>query len=170
MNRPLGELSITFVPLDFVTEWARCGQTADYLARFLAYDFENREAAASVFSTAINELVENAAKFSADKTQPARIVVRHDGDRVSIATRNNASAAQAASFRDVAADISAADPETLFAERLLHPPDVGGAGIGLIVLRKDYGAVVSVRTEAESAAQSTVEVEVTIAHEEIEQR
>ena len=99
MSDPLGELSVTLIPLDLVTEWARCGQTADYLARFLAYDFEKRELAASVLSTVVNELVENAVKFSSDKTLPAQIVVRQFGDRISITTSNNATAAQAESFR-----------------------------------------------------------------------
>ena len=44
MSPAITQLSVTFIPLDFVTEWARCGQTADYLACFLACDFQKRDA------------------------------------------------------------------------------------------------------------------------------
>ena len=37
------------------------------------------------------------------------------------------------------------DPEAMFADGDGHPPETGGAGIGLIVLRKDYGATIGVR-------------------------
>lgn len=172
MNRPLGEVSIRFVPLDVVSEWSRCGHTADYLARYLAYDFENRETAASVLSTAINELLENAAKFSTDKAEPAEVTVRQFGDHVTIATRNRATAGQGALFRDLTARLVNGDAEALFAERLAHPPEVGGAGIGLIVLRKDYGASIDVRVEPDVSRDgwATVEVEVTLSNREVEQR
>ena len=72
MNASAAGTRHPFVPIDLVREWSRCGQTADYMARYLAYDFADRETAASVLSTVINELVENAAKFSTDKANPRR--------------------------------------------------------------------------------------------------
>ena len=172
MNSPLEELSVTFIPLDLVTEWARCGQTADYIARFLAYDFDNREHAGNVLSTVINELIENAVKFSTDKSQPAEIFVRQFGDYVSIITRNSTSEAQAASFRETAERIVAGDPESLFAEQILHPPETGGAGIGLIMLRKDYDAQLNVRIGSHDgrAGLRIVHVELTVSNREVESR
>ncbi len=172
MNPPLGEVTVRFVPLDLVSEWSRCGQTADYLARYLAYDFDDRERAANVLSTVINELVENAAKFSTDKAQPAQITVRQFGDRVSISTRNRATVAQAALLRDLTTQVITGDAEALFAERVRHPPQVGGAGIGLIVLRKDYGAALDIRVEPDDlqAGWTTIEIEVTLPNQEVQPR
>jgi hypothetical protein len=172
MSAPLRELDVTFVPLDLIAEWTRCGETADYLACYLAHDFEHRETAAIVLSTIINELVENAAKFSADKRRPVRIVVRQFGDRIAIEATNSASRSQASTFRETVARIVAEDPEALFAERVAHPPDIGGAGIGLIVLRKDYRASIDVQVESDPGPEEStrVQVRVTVDNREVEQR
>jgi hypothetical protein len=169
MNPLLGELSVTFIPLDFVTEWARCGQTADYIARFVAYDFERRELAANILSTVANELIENVVKFSSDKTIPAQVVVRQFGDHISITTRSNSTMHQAESFRRMVDHIMRADPDRSFAERVAHPPEMGGAGIGLIVLRKDYGASLDVQLEPDANGSVTiVHVETTLKRTEVE--
>jgi hypothetical protein len=166
---PLSSLSIHFLPLDLVAEWARCGEAADFLARFLTHDFEDRETAGSVLSTAINEVVENAVKFSSDKRVAALVTVAEYSTHVTIRASNAISAAQAERFADALSRITAGDPEALFAERLAHPPETGGAGIGLIMLRKDYGASIGARV-TDSGSALEVEVTVTIANEEVEKR
>lgn len=168
-ERPLTEVALSLVPLDYVAEWRRCGDTADYLARFVAYNFEDRETAASVLSTVINELVENAVKFSDDKHAPARLLVRHYADRVQVDAANRTSVERAARFASVLAELVDGDPEALFARRVADPPETGGPGIGLIMLRKDYGATLGVRMTP-SGADREVEVQVTIPSREVEQR
>jgi hypothetical protein len=141
----LGELSLSFVPLSLVTEWSRCGAIADFVGRYFASDFRDREHAGSVLSTVVNELVENAAKFSSDKTATASLSVHELADRVTIVTTNAVTPAQGVAFGDIVSRVVADDPEAMFADAIGHPPETGGAGIGLIVLRKDYGATIGVR-------------------------
>jgi hypothetical protein len=168
--RPLNELSLSFVPLDLVTEWSRCSETADFLARFLAHDYGDRELAANVLSTVINELVENAAKFSSDKNAPARIAVCERPSGVTIITTNVVAPAQAAVFGETITRLVAGDPEALFAHQVANPPATGSAGIGLILLRKDYGATIGARVRTPDEDDATlVDVEVTIGNREIEQ-
>jgi hypothetical protein len=170
MSPAITQLSVTFIPLDFVTEWARCGQTADYLARFLACDFQKRDVVANVFSSVINELVENATKFSADKNAAVTVSVCQFEDCVSIATCNSATLVQAESFRELVGVIMRGDAETLFAERIATPPQIGGAGIGLIVLRKDYGARLEVRLDPGVGGDPlSLHTTVTLTHREVEQ-
>lgn len=170
-ERPLSELSLSFVPLDLVAEWVRCSETADFLARFLAHDYGDRETAANVLSTVINELVENAVKFSSDKSVLARLVVREHADRVTIVTTNVVAPAQATAFGDTITRLVAGDPEALFAEQVAHPPATGSAGIGLIMLRKDYGAIIGARmTPSDVGNWTTVDVEATIDNREVEGR
>jgi hypothetical protein len=170
MTHPLSELSVTLVPLEVVSEWRRCSETADYIARYFAHDFADRETAMLVLSTVINELVENTVKFSSDKTEPGEIVVRQFGDRLSITTSNVAQPVHADLLRAAVDRIRVGDPEALFAERIAHPPEVGSAGIGLIMLRKDYAARMDVRTSphASRADLVRVEVEVTLDNREVE--
>ncbi|MGH7617525.1 MAG: slr1658 superfamily regulator [Gemmatimonadaceae bacterium] len=169
---PLSELSLSFPPLAFVAEWTRCSETADFVARFFSHDYEDREVAGNILSTVVNELVENAVKFSSDKAVPACLTVREYADRVTIVTANVVTAAQGAAFGDTVTRLVAGDPEILFAEQVAHPPQTGSAGIGLILLRKDYDATIGVRLaggESGTDRAVTVDVEVTIENREVGQ-
>lgn len=168
-DRPLSELSLSLVPLAVVAEWSRCSEAADFVARYFAHDFGDRELAGNVLSTVVNELLENAVKFSSDKSAPARLIVREYAERMSITSRNVASAGQAAAFGDSVARLANGDPEEMFAARIASPPETGGAGIGLIMLRKDYGAKVGVRvTPSDGDGAAIVDVEVEIDNREVE--
>lgn len=168
-ERPLSELSLSFVPLAVVAEWTRCSEAADFVARYFAHDFGDRELAGNVLSTVVNELLENAVKFSSDKSIPARLTVREYAERMSIVSRNVASPRQAAAFGDAVARLAHGDPERMFADRIASPPETGGAGIGLIMLRKDYGAKVGVRvTPSDGDGAAYVDVEVEIDNREVE--
>ena len=169
-DQPLSELSLSFVPLAVVAEWTRCGETADFVARYFAHDFYDREFAGSVLSTVVNELLENVVKFSSDKAIPARLLVREYAEGLRIVTRNVAAPAQAAAFGAAVARLAEGDPEAMFAERIASPPETGGAGIGLVILRKDYGANIGVRITPNDAGMDVVEVEVEINAREVERR
>ena len=168
-EQPLSELSISFVSISMVAEWTRCSEAADFIARYFAHDFEDRELAGNVLSTVVNELLENAVNFSSDTNIPASLTVREYPARVHIASRNVASSAQANEFGEAVERLARGDPEEMFAERVASPPETGGAGIGLIMLRKDYGAKVSVRfTPSDGGA--IVDVDVDIDNREVEPR
>lgn len=168
-DEPLSELSLSFLPLAVVAEWTRCGETADFVARYFAHDFGDREIAGNVLSTVVNELLENAVKFSSDKNVPAHLIVREYAERLRIVTRNVATPAQAAAFGAAVARLAEGNPEAMFAERVASPPETGGAGIGLVVLRKDYGARVGVRvTPSDEGDADVVDVVVEINNREVE--
>jgi hypothetical protein len=171
-EQPLRELRLDFLPLDFVAEWQRCSETADYFARYFAFDYAPRAPAVSILSTVLNELVENAVKFSTDKAVRAELVVAQYGDTLVARTTNAVAPALAAAFGDTVKSIVAGEPEAMFVERITHPPETGGAGIGLIMLRKDYDARIGARIAPLAALPGLlrVEVEVTLDNRQIEQR
>ena len=165
---PLSELTVSFVPLAVVSEWTRCGETADFVARYFAHDYGDREVAGSVLSTVVNELVENAVKFSSDKTVPATLAVREYAERMTIVTSNLASPTEADAFGEAVTRLTRGDPESMFAERVANPPATGGAGIGLIMLRKDYGAAIGVRVTPARGGAVQVDVEVALDNREVD--
>jgi hypothetical protein len=143
------ELSMRFVPHDLVEHWRRCGLTADFLAHFLAYNFTVRETALNVISTVLNELLENAVKFSADKARMISLVLVHYGDTVCIETKNFTDAACAASFQTFLARLTTEDAEELFRQQIEYAmtSDQASSGLGLITLKKDHQAQIHVRIE-----------------------
>jgi hypothetical protein len=104
--------------LDMLVEWRRCGITADYFGDYLAYAFERREIARTVISTAANELLENAAKFSSDKRSPVRAAVRLRGGALELEVENQTDAAHIERLTTVLDAIAAGDAAVLFTERI----------------------------------------------------
>lgn len=127
--------------LDLVTQWKRCGLTADFVAAFVACSFARRETAQSVLSTAVNELVENAAKFGVGPGS-LRLTVRLYGDALEIETRHRSDAASVTGLEQVFAELQMGSAADAFARRVVRP--VPG-GLGLVMLARDYGATLGAR-------------------------
>lgn len=167
----LTSTEIVVPAMDFVVQWNRCGITADYLADYLCYAFERRDVARSVITTAANELLENAAKFSSDKRGTVRVVGRLRGSDVELEVENVANAKHVESLATLLDALSRGEAAGLFAARL-ESRERGG--LGLIILAKDYSArlgacIVPVDRESE-VASFTVTVRASIAADEVEQR
>ncbi len=163
---PLSAIEIEVAPIDLVTEWRRCGMIADFMAQYMEHGFERRETARSVLSTVVNELVENAAKFSADKGSPARVSIRHHGEVVHAEVQNDASDEDLQGLREVLADLARDGADEVLRRRLGDR-----RGLGLAMLVKDYGAKVGatvVRTDARG--KNTVCLRVALSTVEVEQR
>jgi hypothetical protein len=155
---PLSTLELHFVPLDFVMHWHRCGLAADHFAAHLAYTFDNRAAARDVLATVVNELLENAVKFSSDKSLSASLTVKHYGEWLAIQTKNRTDARRAESLNALVRDFAAHSADSLFFERIESPSgrENSPSGLGLLVLQKDYGVRLTI--ECAPAADGSVEV------------
>ena len=167
----LGSIDLELVPLDMITHWQRCGATADWAAHQLAYNFDHRETAANVLATVINELLENAVKFASDKRRPIRLRVAQRGDRVVIETENAADSAQA---RVLEAHVGAlfADRGELFAHLVARAAagEIGAPGVGLLVVRRDFGATLGVELSPLADDDQLVRVRVTLDADALEPR
>jgi hypothetical protein len=168
----LSTLELRFVPLDYVMHWHRCGLAADYFAAHLAYTFDNRDAARAVLATVVNELLENAVKFSSNKSVPASLVVKHFGDWLAIETRNGTDARRAAALEGLVHDFDAHSAEALFLARIASPSgsDTSPSGLGLLVLKKDYGVRLTIECQPIADDQFEVFVQALIHTEELEVR
>ena len=138
----ISELRLELLPIDLIVQWRRCSKMADFLAGYFEYHFEDRPVAAQVLSTGLNELIENLAKFSANKQQPVSVEINHYGELLTVTTENEAARPQATALRARLARMATTDPEELFLEQLEHTAssDRAASGLGLINLKKDYGA------------------------------
>lgn len=138
------EMSLRVLPIDMIVQWHRCSMMADFLANYLAYHFENRPSAIHVLSSGLNELIENLTKFSADKRAPVDLVITHYGDHLQVTTQNQAWRAQTEALASRLDRMATTDPEELFLEQLEHTAsaDRAASGLGLITVKKDYGALI----------------------------
>ncbi len=163
---PLSAIEMEVVPLDLVSEWRRCGMIADFMADYMAHGLERRATARSVLSTVINELVENAAKFSADKHCTAHVSIRHHGEVVHAEIRNDATDEQVQDLRDVLTDLARDDANAVFRRRLQDR-----RGLGLALLARDYRATMGATVgSSDAGGKVAVCLRVALSAAEVEQR
>ncbi|MCB9670089.1 MAG: hypothetical protein H6734_11500 [Alphaproteobacteria bacterium] len=167
----ISEFEVRFMPLDLVAHWRRCGMTADFLAYFLSHAFRNPDSALGTLSTVINELLENAVKFSADKRVPVVLSLSHFGEVIGITATNTCRDAHAERFAGFLERLRTEDIDDLFVSQIEHNAESaqGESGLGIITMVKDYGASLAVRiTPAEGGEGHDVVVRVVLNAEELD--
>ena len=159
-------ISVEVVPIDLVTEWRRCGILADFAAGYLEWAFSRRTAARSVVSTVVNELVENAAKFSADNRVHTHVTLHHYGEVVHAEVRNAASGEHVRRLAEILGALGREPPDAVF-RRCVE----GRLGLGLALIARDYHASVGARlAPGRTAGESEVCLRVALSAQEVEQR
>jgi hypothetical protein len=146
-KKPLSKMDFTFVPIDFIAHWSRCGTTADYLAQFQASNFEKKDRVKNTFSTIFNELLENAVKFSADAYKEISVSVYNYADTISIQTINSTYKRQAEQFDSYVRRLLEEEPEELFLENIMKNAEneKSSSQLGLITLIKDFNVEIGAK-------------------------
>ncbi|NBV83068.1 hypothetical protein EBR57_02975 [bacterium] len=78
-------IRMSMLPGDLRQHWKRCGMTADFLGQSAA-SFQPR--ATTIISTVINELLENAIKYSATDEAPIDVALSVQNDTVHCEIKN----------------------------------------------------------------------------------
>jgi hypothetical protein len=166
LGRPLVSIRIEVVPIDLVTEWRRCGIVADFAAEYLEWAFLRRDVAHSVLSTVLNELVENAAKFSVDARARTEIALLHYGEMVHLEVRNVSPQEHVERLARILDDLARDGGDAVF-RRCMEER----FGLGLALIARDYAATVGARVSAgTNKGESAVCVRVSLSAREVEQR
>ena len=158
----LSRIELALQPRHLLAQWQRCGLTADWLASYLACDLETGEQASAknVLSTVINELLENAVKFSADGVDTFKVAVRREHRIVRVETWNRAVEHRSRLLEQTLAELEVDSAQALFLRRMAQPAVVGAPGIGIIVVRRDYGA--RIHASVTPADSGTTDVHVSV--------
>jgi hypothetical protein len=160
---PISEINVRCIPLDVIAHWRRCSIMADCLADYLSYNFENVAAAQNIISTVVNELLENAIKFSSEKRDRATISVAHYGEVVRITTVNVSTPQRAETLAGLIEELKREDIDRLFVSHIERSAmsEHAKSGVGLLSVRKDYNARIGVRLRPIQGA-GTIEVQVEV--------
>lgn len=146
---PLSKLYIHVLPLDMIVQWRRCGQTADYVARFLAYHFSGVGRSMNLLSTILNELLENCVKFSFDKRHPIDITALLLPEKMILQATNSISFSQEKVFAAFIDTLFREDLDELFITQIMRSAENqrDDSGLGLITLKRDYVSTMGVRIQ-----------------------
>jgi hypothetical protein len=125
---------------DLAEHWKLCGLTADFVAGFFSRKYRYTRPMRNSLSTILNEMVENAVKFSQPATSTIEIALFGLRDEVVVQVDNSARETQAAQFVELAKDLAGApDIEALYQrtiQREMRPEEA--SRLGLLTLVHDF--------------------------------
>jgi hypothetical protein len=142
----LFRLKITLKEL--LSVWKRCGVTADYGARYLSCAVKQEKQLENSASTILNELIENAAKYSASGAESVELRISSEKDRIIFQVDNTSDAEHFYAFRDFVMELtSGVDVQEMYLKKLqsIGAKDDGSSGIGLMTIISYYGLKISCR-------------------------
>lgn len=152
--------SISLLPIDIFDHWDRCGDIADFVATYFQYNFR-QASSQNIISTVVNELIENAVKYSRNKSSPIQIEIRKRQNHMLLRVSNFIPRNQRDHFVDICRDLFQRDLEELYLEKLTRgQSDHTYSGIGLILLKKDYEALIGV--DFFQTQENTLKVEISL--------
>ncbi|MSR89198.1 MAG: hypothetical protein EXS67_06050 [Candidatus Margulisbacteria bacterium] len=160
------ELKLSFRPLDLMNKWQRCGLTADFISQFETIG-QSHIRTKNVLSTAVNELLENAVKFSCDKTQHAHIHITSHETKIRIEVTNHSDKQDADTLKKFLTVFFSKDFDvnTFFIKQVEKGGNVGygeGSQLGFYTLSHNYQSQLSARitkTESPEIYKITIAIE-----------
>lgn len=158
-------LSLNFVfPLEFMKNWERCSLASDFLAEYESFSFKKNKKAVNLVSTIINELMENAIKFSSDQNKLVTVNITHYDHAILLEATNMTEKENVQKLQRFVKDLESKSPDELFFELLsnLENTDTSMSGLGLITIVKDFNASLGIMaaplTEGDSIFRISIRV------------
>ncbi len=135
--------SVRFLPLDMFDDWQRGSVLSDFMAGYFRHNFPQEEQFGLV-STVVNELVENAVKFTTNNSLPVDLTLKKAPGRMLIQASNTVPVNRCQPFMAVCRELFEKDLEELYLERIKQDTtDHDASGLGLLLIRKDYSSRLS---------------------------
>ena len=130
----------SFTPKDIQNTWESVGEIADLVANH--YKGQNDDSInIDLVSMVLNELIENAAKFSYENTSKIKINTNKQENKLIVKITNEVSKERWDQLLKICNELFSNDLHTLFLDRLIKlNNNKKSSGIGLIILKKDYNA------------------------------
>ena len=135
--------TVRFLPLDMFDNWQRGSVLSDFTANYFRHNFPSEEQF-GLISTVVNELVENAVKFTANNSLPVDLTLKKALGRMLVQTANTVPLHRAQPFMAVCRELFEKDLDELYVARLKQDSgDRNASGLGLLLIRKDYSSKLS---------------------------
>jgi hypothetical protein len=113
------------------------------MAGYFRHNFPQEEQFGLV-STVVNELVENAVKFTTNNSLPVDLTLKKAPGRMLVQASNTVPVHRCQPFMAVCRELFEKDLDELYLERIKQDTtDHDASGLGLLLIRKDYSSKLS---------------------------
>jgi serine phosphatase RsbU (regulator of sigma subunit) len=130
--------TLRFLPLDMFDSWQRGSVLSNFTAQYFGHNFP-RPDESGLISTVVNELVENAVKFSANNSLPVDLTMRKAPGRLLVRATNSVPHHRCGGFMEVCRQLFDRDLDDLYVERVAEDSiNQDASGLGLLLVKKDY--------------------------------
>ncbi|TGM60506.1 slr1658 superfamily regulator [Leptospira vanthielii] len=132
-------LSISVSSADMTFYWKRCDVLSNFISQFYFHSYESKRLDKNAISTIINELVENAAKYSDKENSKIYIEIKDLGTDLRLEVKNRVTPWMKAIFENKIQTIQEGNINQLYFDALESRNNGSGSeGMGLLILLKDY--------------------------------
>lgn len=119
--------------------WKRCDVLSNFISQFYFHSYESKRLDKNAISTIINELVENAAKYSDKENSKIYIEIKDLGSDLRLEVKNRVTPWMKAIFENKIQTIQQGNINQLYFDALESRNNGSGSeGMGLLILLKDY--------------------------------
>lgn len=148
LTRGGARVSLVFYAGGFPVRWSQCSATAEYFAEYFADvharrcdDDQARNEFIGTLSYIVNELVENAVKFSMGETVEVTVCI--EGEELVALVTNEILAVTVDGLVEKFRGLVGGDPQDMLIARVeanAINPDSAVSGLGFLTMMADYGA------------------------------
>jgi sigma-B regulation protein RsbU (phosphoserine phosphatase) len=132
--------SLRFLPLDMFDNWQRGSMVSDFTADYFRHNFPS-EQQVGLISTVVNELVENAVKFTPKNSLPVELTFKKSKDSLIVEATNSVPSNRCLRFMTVCRELFERNLDDVYLERMdQNTKDASSSGLGLLLIKKDYSA------------------------------
>lgn len=144
------KLYLSVIPENILTYWSKVSDVANFVADFYYYDYPDR-AVQNNISTVLNELIENAVKFSNIKERHIDIYSFNNSGELVFQVTNSISPESWNELKKIHQEMETTDLKKLYIKRIQDlSRKKSGTGIGLLLLKKDYSIDINFSLEENS--------------------
>ncbi|BDA77881.1 histidine kinase [Leptospira kobayashii] len=132
-------LSLSVYTQDMTFHWKRCEIVSNFVSQFYSGSDGDKSVDANSASTIINELIENAAKYSEKENSKIYIEIKDLGNKLRVDVKNKVSSWTKLNFEKLMQIIASGNVNQMYFDALesKHTEDKT-SGIGLLMLLNDY--------------------------------
>lgn len=135
---------LTLLPRDLALYWQRCGLTADFGASFASFCFPEITKTRNSLSFILNELVENAVKYSSEMCRRIKITLFEKEGSLFFEVENHITKEQQEIFeQEIQALERCEDIEEFYAQAMERSMTGDDSHLGLVTILNDYNVGIS---------------------------
>ncbi|MBM9579122.1 ATP-binding protein [Leptospira sp. 201903070] len=133
------EFSLKLRPMDLRVQWKRCSLTADYISNFCSFPEKLDPDSSNTISIVLNELIENAAKFSKDRKGEILLELKYYSEILKIEIKNSMDEISKNKLENSISVLLNRNSDEIYLNKLKESSSKEvNSGIGLLLLSKDF--------------------------------